>query len=500
MKKTIKKSVCFILSIIFLTGVATANGANSYAQDYETSGSDAEDWIYEETYSSIRITEYVGEGTEVEVPEEIEGKPVTTICEGAFKDSLVATVTLPDTVKEIQDEAFYNCQNLTDLDLSDKLEIIGDSVFGECSQLKALEVPDSVTEVGDSAFVNCESLESLKMSPSVTDLGKSAFKDCVSLSDFEWNAEEKYIGSEAFEGCSSLGFFNFGGTEKLQSSSFKQSGVTVAVLGAAADDGDSNLSSISYGSFTDCDNLETVAIGGNVSTIKDLSFADCDNLQAAIIADSVKSIAENAFDDCNKLTFYCTTGSYAYQYAQQNGIPVTTFQVDPIPNQTYTGTLIKPDFNVSVNGKELVKGFDYKVTYSDNLNVGTATAKITGLDKYKTFACNINFAIVARSIGEANITPIQDQVYTGGEVKPKVIISYKGKLLNEGKDYIVDYKQNSSPGLARAVIRGKENFTGTATYEFKIVESQQSKLLATFISFFETIINLIKGVFASFAK
>ncbi|MCQ2481213.1 MAG: leucine-rich repeat domain-containing protein, partial [Clostridia bacterium] len=433
MKSKMKKIMCFAFTVIFLFGIISANGVSTYAQLADVLGSVDKNWKYEETSSSILITEYIGSDSEITLPETIKGKPVTTICEGAFKDSPLTSIKLPNTIKKICDDAFYNCQNLISLDLPNNLELIGDRAFSFCTMLNNIEIPDTVTEVGNNVFTSCNSLKKLKMSSLVNFLGSGMFKDCVSLSSFEWDVDKKYIGSEAFEGCVSLGIFNFDDTEKLLSDSFRNSGVTIAVLGASKDDGNSNLKSISYGSFTDCDSLETVAIGGNVTTVNELSFADCDNLQTAIIADSVKSIAENAFDDCNKLTFYCTTGSYAYQYAQQNGIPVTTFQVDPIPNQTYTGTLIKPDFNVSVNGKELVKGFDYKVTYSDNLNVGTATAKITGLDKYKTFACNINFAIIARSIGEANITPIQDQVYTGGEVKPKVIISYKGKLLNEGK-------------------------------------------------------------------
>ncbi|MCQ2515218.1 MAG: hypothetical protein MJ089_09075, partial [Ruminococcus sp.] len=80
--------------------------------------------------------------------------------------------------------------------------------------------------------------------------------------------------------------------------------------------------------------------------------------------------------------------------------------------------------------------------------------------------------------------------------KPKVIISYKGKLLNEGKDYIVDYKQNSSPGLASAVIRGKGNFTGSVNYEFRITESPQNSILAFISKIIITFINLIKGLFA----
>lgn len=56
--------------------------------------------------------------------------------------------------------------------------------------------------------------------------------------------------------------------------------------------------------------------------------------------------------------------------------------VSPIKDQRYRGKAIKPKLNIRVNKRKLVKGRDYMVTYENNLEVGTATAKILFIGNY----------------------------------------------------------------------------------------------------------------------
>ena len=50
----------------------------------------------------------------------------------------------------------------------------------------------------------------------------------------------------------------------------------------------------------------------------------------------------------------------------------------PIGGATYTGNAVEPDVLVRFNGKTLVKGTDYDLSYSDNVEVGTAHVVVTG--------------------------------------------------------------------------------------------------------------------------
>ncbi len=65
---------------------------------------------------------------------------------------------------------------------------------------------------------------------------------------------------------------------------------------------------------------------------------------------------------------------------------------------------------------------------------------------------------------------IADVTYTGKALKPPVTV-YDGKtLLTLGRDYTVSYKKNTKPtDQAEAVIKGKGNYAGNTTKNFKIV-------------------------------
>ena len=61
---------------------------------------------------------------------------------------------------------------------------------------------------------------------------------------------------------------------------------------------------------------------------------------------------------------------------------ISAVSVAPIDDQPYTGSAVTPDITVTDGIKVLRKGADYTVTYVNNINEGTATAKITGIGNY----------------------------------------------------------------------------------------------------------------------
>lgn len=80
--------------------------------------------------------------------------------------------------------------------------------------------------------------------------------------------------------------------------------------------------------------------------------------------------------------------------------------IDPIPNQTYNGAAIEPPLVVKDGGTPLVKGTDYTVSCTDNIYVGTNTAKltITGKGNY-TGTKDATFTIVAADQNPTFTTP-----------------------------------------------------------------------------------------------
>ena len=217
---------------------------------------------------------------------------------------------------------------------------------------------------------------------------------------------------------------------------------------------------------------------GSSTTSSTGASITCENLETAIISESVESISPDAFDNCPKLTIYCFENSYAHRYALNNNIQVSTFVVAPIPNQKYTGLAIKPNVSVTVGGEKLSRGSDFTVKYYDNINVGTASVRVSGANDYKMFSSTVNFTIITRDISEAFVYSIDEQEYTGSAVTPSVTVTYSGRTLREGKDYTVQYSNNTSAGTANAIIKGCGNFSGTNTENFIISESpEQTSIL-----------------------
>lgn len=71
--------------------------------------------------------------------------------------------------------------------------------------------------------------------------------------------------------------------------------------------------------------------------------------------------------------------------------------VKAIKDQAYTGKKLKPSVTVTVNGKKLKSGTDYKVSYSNNQKIGTAKVTITGQGSY-TGKVTVSFKIVPKKI------------------------------------------------------------------------------------------------------
>lgn len=126
---------------------------------------------------------YKGTAADVTIPSRYQGKPVTAIEHAAFHDSAVTSVTIPDSVTSIHDNA-----------------------FGFCSQLTNISIPNSVTYIGFSAFNNCTSLKSITLPVSVTSIGSYAFDGCPSLmtvtypgSKTQWDAIAKGSSNDVLE-------------------------------------------------------------------------------------------------------------------------------------------------------------------------------------------------------------------------------------------------------------------------------------------------------------
>ena len=105
---------------------------------------------------------YTGAGGDVVIPDIIEDCTVDIIGLTAFNNmSGITSITLPDTVRQIEDSAISFCEDLASVELNDGLMIIGDNCFAANTALTEVTIPASVCYIGQYAFDSCSSLESV---------------------------------------------------------------------------------------------------------------------------------------------------------------------------------------------------------------------------------------------------------------------------------------------------------------------------------------------------
>lgn len=274
------------------------------------------------------------------------------IAKYAFKNSIsLETITLSESVVEIEDYAFYNCSNLKSIQFSSNLEAIGKYAFYNCTSITSLILPDLVDYIGEFAFYGCinlvtiklpkklglikratfgfcESLETIEISEKVAEIEGQAFINCHRMTSFSVNANNIYFSSKegvlfwyyeailylypankpgeiftvpestqiikenAFSGTIWLSSVEFQNPVKLNDYSFYNSSITEIV---------GKFKSIGEFAFSHCRNLNKIDIDG-VNFINKGQFYHCDSLTYINFEwSNVTSIGDWAFGDCKNL-------------------------------------------------------------------------------------------------------------------------------------------------------------------------------------------------------
>ena len=164
-----------------------------------------------------------------------------------------------------------------------KVTSIGDCAFLGCADLASVAIPEGVKEIGAEAFYGCSAITSIALPESVERIGNCAFQYCSSLTSFK-SSRTTSMGWNVFKGCESLEYLTLN-SYSVDNTEFKgYSSLKEVVLG-------DYVSSIRESAFADCSNLTSITISGSVSEISNDAFRNCTSLKSVIFEDGSQTLS-----------------------------------------------------------------------------------------------------------------------------------------------------------------------------------------------------------------
>lgn len=241
------------------------------------------------------------------------------------------TVSVPNGVKVIGEEAFANNSQMVSVSLPSSLEKISYAAFSGCNNLTKVEIPDSVEEIGTAAFCNCSKLAAFSLGKGTKKIGTGLFTGCPKLSTISDNdyfvCIDGVIYDDELETIYQV--FQSAKCRKDETSNdfytLKDYSMpnTVKNIMPYSFYGCKNIETVTFSNnikeipayaFSYCNGLNNIKIPHSVNTINVKAFEYCINLQDVEIPYNVSFIHSTAFDGCSKLNIIAPVSSYAYQW------------------------------------------------------------------------------------------------------------------------------------------------------------------------------------------
>ena len=227
--------------------------------------------------SSSKLTKVIF-GTRDEVGdsgETVKTSDLKTIGYYAFGYSNVTSLDIPDSVTSIDSRAFYNCSNLRSVHVPAGLEALKDYTFYGCGALTEVTLPEGLKEIGASAFYRCEKLKKIVIPSTVEVIGGSAFYYCSDLNELTFATDE-----QGFSALRSMGINTFAYTA-IEEFIFPETR-SVVNIGTTTWSG----TNVTYNKsiFYNCKKLKKVHISTNITNIDDM-FANCNSVTEITVAD-----------------------------------------------------------------------------------------------------------------------------------------------------------------------------------------------------------------------
>jgi len=262
---------------------------------------------------------------------------------------------------------------------------------------KKVVMPKNVQEIGVMTFFQCSELTSVELTNPIEVIEDRAFESCVSLADIDLS-KVKYLGSSAFVGCKNLGSESDGTIDLSSLDSIPESAF-----------------GNSYWDYQTCrcNSIKHVQFSNQLKSIGAKAFYYCENLEEANLPEGLASIGESAFCGCSSLaTVYFPSTVQDIEYdvfydtpwlknlpSDDGVLYLNNIAVRCVKKETSDFTITIRD-GITTIAKNFMKNY-----YSQNLTSVTLPSSIRKIGAAAFSGCsklsNINFPEGLEEIGES---------------------------------------------------------------------------------------------------
>ncbi|MBR1763379.1 MAG: leucine-rich repeat domain-containing protein [Eubacterium sp.] len=516
-----KKTLSLVLSLMMILTTLTAlpftahayKGQYKYIQD-STLGGNTFYYNLNETEATITDFEALSAGVtdkNITIPSIINGKTVVQIGEEVFQENdNIESVTIPATVKTINNYAFNLCFGLSSVTFAGGSELItiGEAAFGSTA-ISSITLPSKLQYIATNAFEYCENLTSITIPNSVKTIFSGAFANCTKLSTVTIGSKVSDIKSGAFAGCPALSSISVNSANETYSSAsgvlYNKNKTTLLLYPQGKSNTGFELrdetATIADYAFEGNTALQQLLINSSSSlvSIGVGAFRGCSSLKSIMdIPDSLTSIGDEAFKGVANNLYVksaCDHPLVASKIIQ--GVSTRKWDMDHSGKGNYTvkENVVPATCTEDGTYDEVVRCSGCDTEFSRTARTEEAKGHIPGepvreigtpatYDKvgyYNEYVyCTVCSAELSRledieipklkktSLAKATVSGIKNKTYTGKALTQSVTVKLGSKTLKKGTDYKITYTNNKSVGKATLKITGINAYSGTISKTFKI--------------------------------
>lgn len=315
-----KKKILFCLAACLLPLSFTSCSGNNSSEHYTiTEGTDGIQYELNEAQDGYIVTDSLTIETDIIIPELYNNLPVREIGPAAFRYDTLDSITLPRSLRKIDDEAFLGLVDagsglLTSIVVPEGVEEIGDKAFYYCPSLREIKLPKTLKKIGEKAFGLNTNLSKISLENNKNDYFEVASNVLYTVGKTELVCYPQGIKALTYDLPDSVEIIRNGamyGNQNL-------TGITISSNSQLVEIGEramaalfnvesidisrcQYLTTIGEKAFSENTSLKQMEIPASVTSMGDAVFYKSSSIQFIKLNNSFEKLPNETFSSCSRL-------------------------------------------------------------------------------------------------------------------------------------------------------------------------------------------------------